>query len=180
MKYKSKIDWWIHLVLLLPSIMVIGFIAGYIVSGDIRHLLSVFTFLPFAVFITPIWLNTYYLLAESALLIKCGFFKAKEIPYWSIMSIKEVNNITGSTALSMDRLEVKYTERGYIKDYLISPRNKQEFLQEIKAKNESIAILVGDKKIAKANKTTGKVWGIIACGIIVFVVSLLIYGIARQ
>jgi len=98
---------------------------------DWRTMLSVITlvFLLLSAFlILPIWLNTYYVLANTELLVKCGIWKPTRISYDSIRSVKETRNPLASCALSLDRIEITFGVGGIV---FISPQNKQEFLQQL-------------------------------------------------
>ena len=130
MKFKSKIDWWIHLAFALLPLTTICMIVSFILHGGIILAVTlIFVLLP-NIFVIPMWTSTYYVLGESELLIKCGFIKQK-IAYASIKNVKESRNPLASLALSVDRIEITFEKFGAV---LISPQNKQEFLQQLEQK----------------------------------------------
>ncbi|MDR0768098.1 MAG: PH domain-containing protein [Methanosarcinales archaeon] len=134
MKFKSKIDWWMHLAFLGMLVTNAWFIILYIQQPDFIVAISTLFILLLNVFlIMPIWLNTYYTLGESELLVKSGLLIGTKIEYGSIQSVKETRNPLASAALSLDRIEIKYGKGGIA---LISPKNKQEFLSLLKTKIE--------------------------------------------
>ena len=129
MKYKSKIDWWAHLVLAIMPIINIWLLIVFIQQNDLVFLITVIIFLLMNIFlILPIWLNTCYILEENELVVKCGLGKGKRIAYESIKSIKDSKNPLASAALSIDRIEITFGAGGIV---LISPKEKQDFLQQL-------------------------------------------------
>jgi len=134
MKFKSKIDWWAHVAfatLPITTILCIVLFATIEESKIIPVTPAIFC-LVFCIFIIPIWTSTYYVLGDNELIVKCGFLKNK-IAYDSIKNVKETKNPLASMALSLDRIEIKYGVGGYI---LISPQNKQEFLQQLQQRRK--------------------------------------------
>ena len=134
MKFKSKIDWWAHVAfasLPITTILCIVLLGATEESKIISLVTAIFCLL-LCIFIIPLWLGTYYVLGENELIVKCGFLKSR-IAYDSIKNVKETRNPLASMALSLDRIEIIYGVGGYI---LISPQNKQEFLQRLQQKRK--------------------------------------------
>jgi hypothetical protein len=75
--------------------------------------------------VLPIYFATYYTLEETALHIRCGFCINKRIPYSDITMIYETKDPGASAGLSLDRISINYSKG----EYLISPKNKQEFIR---------------------------------------------------
>jgi membrane protein YdbS with pleckstrin-like domain len=127
MKFKSKIDWWLHLVfaiMLIPNIHIIILLVlngGNPIIAVILSVINIFL-------VIPIWLNTYYILDDDELRIRSGFCINMRIPYSDIKSIKETRDPTASAGLSLDRIEIKYSKWGMV---LISPKNKQNFITQL-------------------------------------------------
>ena len=129
MKFKTKIDWWMHLVLASMPLTNIWIFFLWIQDGEIITLLcTAFILLLNVLLIIPMWVNTYYVLDEDELHVKCYPFINEKIPYASIKSIKETRSLFASAALSLDRIEIVYGIGGRI---MISPQNKQEFLRQL-------------------------------------------------
>jgi hypothetical protein len=128
LKFKSKIDWWAHFSFaILPATTILMII--FFIIGEAKIILAVTSgfCLLLNIFILPIWVSTYYILGEQELIVKCGFSKQK-IAYNSIKSVKETKNPLASSALSLDRIEITFGKVGMV---LISPQNKQGFLQQL-------------------------------------------------
>jgi hypothetical protein len=139
MKFKSKVDWWMHISLgILPAVNVL-ILVMYLRGGGLALLIPAIGLAIINVFLVlPIRLRTYYVLHESELHVKCGLGKGVRIPYKSISSLKESKSPNASAALSFDRIEIIFGKNGYV---LISPKNKAVFLKELKSrrKNKSTA-----------------------------------------
>jgi len=134
MKFKSKIDWWLQLVFgLTVAGMICGAVMPPISRGEIIavHNIMFVSCILTILLVVPIWLNTYYIMGENELRVKCGFFPATKIPYESIKKIRATNSPIASSALSLDRIEIIYGVGGGV---LISPENRQEFLRQLEIK----------------------------------------------
>jgi len=160
MKFKSKVDWWMHITLLLIVAFNIWALIYFIMSGGIFMLVILIIFTPLTVlYIIPVWFNTYYVLGEDGLLIKCGLRKGYTVPYESIISAVSTKDPLASHALSMDRIEVKYRleSKKFSDTVLISPNDKQEFFIQLGIKNEDINITTETKPMEKGYKLFLKV-----------------------
>jgi hypothetical protein len=124
--YKSKVDWWL--------IILIGCVFGYpIIDGILT--------------------NEYFLSAIFAFVLVLFFLLSKTIRYriegenlmiWntkieikSIRKIYRTNNPLSSPALSLDRLAIVYNK---FDEILISPKERDEFIDELLKINPSIEI----------------------------------------
>ena len=72
-----------------------------------------------------------YVLYSDHLYVSCGIYGKIRIPYETINSMKETHNPLSSAALSLDRIQIDYTENGYHQMVLISPVRKKEFMKKI-------------------------------------------------
>ena len=129
-KYKSKVDWWLHLTFIIMLILNIWLIVDFIISPSFVMGISGGVILICNIFTLPWWLNSYYFLEEEQLLINIGYIKVR-IPYKSVESIQETRIPWASMALSLDRIEIKYKKKNFAETVLISPVRKQEFLKEL-------------------------------------------------
>ena len=77
----------------------------------------------------PLWLlfSTRYTLDSKLLMVKSGPLKWR-IPVKDITNITPTRSIFSSPALSLDRLRISY---GNKRNVMISPRDKDQFLEEI-------------------------------------------------
>ena len=124
MKFKSKVDKWIYLVLF--PILALSLIT--IVKGA-DHL-SVVVSLTVSILLIHSFFTTVYTLTDTALLVKGGIFYNLVIPYRDIISFKESNNIMASPAWSLDRIEIRYGGK-FGKIIIISPERKIEFMNNL-------------------------------------------------
>lgn len=138
MKYKSKIDWWFHLVILLClSACVLTIVLSIKYPNVTSIIVGVLICLSVALLAFPIYFNTIYTLEEAALHIRCGLCMNKRIAYKDIKTMLETRDPSASAGLSLDRISIIYSKiNGNTDEVLISPRNKQEF---IKVLSERIA-----------------------------------------
>lgn len=150
-KYKSKVDWWIHLTFGLLVILNIWMIviAPFSLGVDAIPVLIIggLILTPCNILTVPMWLNTYYLFGKEGLKVRSGFFAKELIEYDRIISICETRNpLSTSTAISLDRMEITYRyKRGNFTDtVVVSPKDKESFTQELLKRNENVEVL--DKK----------------------------------
>lgn len=136
MKYKSKIDWWFHLCVVIFAIF-----TGYVIyagtNGNPTMLLAAIMFgLMFFLFLLPTYLMTYYVMGDNALTVRSGLFSKKVIPYNMIVSCQP-GSVTGdSAALSRDRLVITYFKNSKKKNVIVSPKDKFDFVTELKLKQK--------------------------------------------
>lgn len=134
MKFVSKRDWWISMLMLGISISFIGMTF----INEFKIIIRVI-FLLFGILVLWIYNATYYVLSEDFLILRCGPLKVK-ISYKNIDSIKATKNMISSIALSTDKLKLKIKGKGLGVVY-ISPLNKEEFVKELSKKCVGLKIL---------------------------------------
>ena len=126
MRFESKIDWWI------PVLLIGGLSAGSLTWAiDAERPWSDGVGLCFG-WALSIWimLQTYYEFHGDYLLVRCG-------PFWrkllirDIASVEPTRNPLASMALSLDRLAIKMQSGSGV---MISPRDKARFLKELAKK----------------------------------------------
>jgi hypothetical protein len=96
------------------------------------------------------FLTTNYTIDSNKLTIKCGFLYNKTIDIKTIKKITETNNPLSSPAASLDRLEIAYGKNDSI---LISPKQKSEFINDIKRINPGIEIKLKKNKVKRPDNT---------------------------
>lgn len=79
-----------------------------------------------------------YIIDGDNLLIRCGF-QRKRISISQIIYVRRSHNLLASPALSVDRLEIVFKEKN-TDSILISPRNRIDFVEDLKAINPDIDI----------------------------------------
>lgn len=124
--FRSKIDWWIFLVLALVLLTQV-FIIALVIPGHHPELPAkiVVAIILFAVslLILTILLRTVYRVDRKQLKIYCG-------PFWWTVNIADIESVVetrsplSSPALSLDRIRINYGERRWV---MISPADKQGF-----------------------------------------------------
>lgn len=131
--FKSKVDWWFHgVVLLLCVSCVILIVRG----AEIWAILVMF----FCTYMSiHTLLNTWYkLTADGFLIVHCSFFPEKRIAVSEITAVESSFLPVSSYALSLDRIIIW---KGNLQWLLISPVNKQEFVNVLRRMNSNIKII---------------------------------------
>lgn len=129
LKYPSKID--LKLLVIVDAILMANLVWMIYLQSVIGIIIIALT----SAFVIHVFVTTYYVVtSDHFLIVKSSFLINKKISIQDITSIKESNNILSSPALSFDRIEIKYKD-GSI---LVSPREKEKFIQELKARNATI------------------------------------------
>ena len=129
MKYYSKIDWWIS-ILIWMSVGVSGWAVWLIPANE--QWIGWLMFSPLMVLMLLFLYNTYYVFEDDYLKCVLGVFPQK-IYYKNIKSLKKTRNFLSSAALSAKRIEIKEKNKGYIMGTTyISPKNRDEFFDELR------------------------------------------------
>ena len=126
--YKSKVDWWLGLVLVYPIFRSVA----SIIEGDWIGYIGIALCLLFIVFISK---STRYIISENHLIVKCMFIVNDKIEISKIRKIEKTNSILSSPALSLDRISIKFNK--YDEVY-ISPKERQSFIDELLKINPEI------------------------------------------
>jgi hypothetical protein len=135
MKFESKIDWWFYLTAFAMLLSTTGVFLGYFQSKLTWLLFMGFEFLFCTVFlIIPMLFTTYCTLFPDYLYVRCWIYYSKKIPYSKITGVYQSTNYLAAPTLSMDRLDVAYYNGNKKKTAIISPKHKNEFLQQIAKK----------------------------------------------
>ncbi|MFN6378899.1 MAG: PH domain-containing protein [Flavobacteriales bacterium] len=123
MLYRSKIGY----ELAIPIFGVLGVVAALMLKmkGPIAPLLIPVSLI---VIIAYLFYDTTYTIKGKELEIRFGFLYKQKIDITTIREIKETNNPLSSPAASLDRLDIRYGRSGSV---LISPKDKQKFVQAL-------------------------------------------------
>ena len=177
MKFKGKVDWWMHLVfIMLAMLTVVGILmlfSGMLVTGIIISVISA----PIMVILLPAWFNTYYEIKDGILKTRCGVIKYDDIDISRIVSVASTKNPISAPALSLDRLEISYRWKSaaVIDHIVIAPADKQGFIDELQRQNSEIAVGEG-KPQSKAMKIAISAIGIITAAICLILPFIFIFG----
>ena len=128
--YKSKIDWWLGLLLVYPIFLGIT----SIIEGDRMGYLVIASCFLFIFFISK---STRYIITEDKLIVKCMFIVNERIEISKIKKIEKTNSILSSPALSLDRIAIKFNK---FDEVYISPKEKQAFVDDLIKINPAIEI----------------------------------------
>jgi hypothetical protein len=138
-KYTSKID----LFLLLSLIIVLGGGTVFMLYQEIW--VGLVIMLLTSLFIAHLFLNTYYLIDAQVLAIRSGVLVNMKVSIHDIKEIVETRDAISSPALSLDRLYIRYHRQS---DVIVSPKDKEGFIQQLLLINPSI-------KVVRKNKNEG-------------------------
>lgn len=128
--YRSKVDWWLALILLgTVGVMVWGTIEPLVKGKGIDWAMTITTVFVLALLASLTAIK--YVLYSEYLYICCGFLGKTKIPYSEIRCVKETHNPLSSAAMSLDRIQIDYMENGVHRMVLISPVRKKEFIEQI-------------------------------------------------
>ncbi|WP_242229317.1 PH domain-containing protein [Bacillus cereus group sp. BfR-BA-01329] len=130
MEFPSKKDVWLYPIFFV----VIGACFAPIFAG--REYFLLFFTIPLAILFMWSWFSTKYIVGEERITIKSGFVK-KRIFVRDIKRISNTKNPVAAYALSLDRLEIVY---GAHQTEIISPKDKEQFINHVKNKNPHIEI----------------------------------------
>ncbi|SEN01785.1 PH domain-containing protein [Nitrosomonas marina] len=151
--FKSKIDKSLVFLLVFSVIAcLMGASVMLEVGGMFNNVLAAVTLLIGACF--PVWIlvSTQYIVNDNNLKITSGPF-SWTIPIDSITSVQETRRAGASPALSLDRLEIKY---GTNKAILVSPVDKQAFLQRLNGGKQGKPQSIGKHSGGNAKKRKAK------------------------
>lgn len=129
--YPSKIG----LELLLPILFILLSTGALMVTS--KSWLGLLIILVVLAFILHLFLNTNYTIEGHQLIVKSGFLYNSTIDIQTISKVSETNNPLSSPAISLDRLEIRYGSHNSV---IISPREKQDFLDQLLQINPEISI----------------------------------------
>ena len=89
-------------------------------------------------YIVHLFMNTYYVIEGQKLRINCGLFFSETIEITSIKRITPTRLMMSAPAVSLDRLEIFYNKFDSV---LISPKGKEDFLQQLSQINPKIEVI---------------------------------------
>ena len=129
--YKSKIGFEI----IIPILIILAF--GFKNIMNEHKVAPIILLILVLAFIAYMLTNIKYTIENQNLNIKAGFLINQNINIMNIESIKKSKNILSSPAASLDRIEIIENNKNSI---LISPKNKIEFIEELKKINPQIDV----------------------------------------
>lgn len=145
MVFRSKMDVY-FLIIMFIAIILFAIVAFFPLLIERYRQVSIFMIISPCLFIigTSYFLWTYlsvkYVLNQDHLFIKGGINR-RRIPYEQIVKVVPTRTIlTGHSILSSrDAIELFYEEKG-LKSVKISPKEKSEFISELKQRNPNLKV----------------------------------------
>ena len=134
--YRSKVDWWLAILLGGTTIWMIWLTIEPILNGNRVSWMMMGTTIFVLLILAPLFKIRYVFYADH-LLVSCGTYGKDRIAYDSIRSVKETKNPLSSAALSLVRIQIDCVRNGVHQMVLISPVRKQEILKQLKQKSKT-------------------------------------------
>lgn len=128
--YKSKVDWWLAPLLMLPPIATLWVTAAAFWRGNGSEIAvgggaMLWVLIVYVGVVFPMR----YGIGDGRLTIRFGLCRQR-IPLAEIRAVYPTRNPLSSPALSLDRLHVRFGE-GFFKSVMISPAERDEFLRHL-------------------------------------------------
>lgn len=133
--YKSKIDWWVWLVLLFVAVVTVA------VALDSTWLVTLSiggTMLLGVVLIAGCWYEI-----DGDQLVVYQFFSPNRFPIDKIAEVKKTTGIMATAGMSCRRVSIKFADRSVLKSSMpleISPKNRDGFIAKLKEINPDIKV----------------------------------------
>jgi Protein of unknown function (DUF1200). len=134
--YKSKIDAWLFVVMLLG--LLIAYV-GILFDFSWKNLLIVSVMvLPAALLMLDLLAHCDYTITDDGMLkVRCGLIVRTSVKISDILSVKPTRTALSSPALSLDRLSIRTLSGS---DIVISPKEKTAFVAHLKEINPGIIV----------------------------------------
>lgn len=138
--YKSKVDHWLWILIVVCMLMCIfaPIISEPSINATELLTLLLSTILP-SLIIVNVYTDTHYTIYEDKyiLRVKSGFLVNSKYDINRITRIRNTRTWLSSPALSMDRIEITIGKRNKV---VISPENKAEFVADLQSLNPNIIL----------------------------------------
>ncbi|MBP95836.1 hypothetical protein CMK18_07775 [Candidatus Poribacteria bacterium] len=143
-RFKTKIDWWLAILLCVSPLISLLTLLGFYLLGISYAWLSWLVVLIVGLIYAGLIFPLYYELEDNNLLIRFGRIRSR-IPYQRIKKVIPTRSTSSSPALSLDRL---YIDTGDDLAVSISPTNKIRFLQALEEKANHL-VLIDNQLVSK-------------------------------
>ena len=138
--FNSKIDWWFWSLVFI--VVCINCFLGCILEGSwIPSPIEICLFLFIVILFGYLISTVKYAIKGNKLGIRGLTYKWQWLPVEKIESIKPTKSILASSALSFNRLAIRFSDRKVLKSSMpleISPKDKEEFINTLKSINPHI------------------------------------------
>lgn len=128
--YRSKIDWWIGILLCIPPVAAVVTNVSLLMSekSDEWPAGAIVAVAVLGIYVGLVFPMRYGL-GNGQLIIRSGLLRQK-LALGDIVEVQPTHNPLSSPALSLDRLRIQYG-KGFFKGVMISPADRQQFLEEM-------------------------------------------------
>lgn len=134
--YRSKVDWWLGFLLLGTIVMMLWLcVDSFIKKGHI-DLFLLGTSIAVSLIILPLF-TIKYVMYDNHLLISMSIYGKVRIRYENIQKMTKTLNPLSSAALSLKRLQIDYVENDIHQMILISPKDRDNFVEEIEKRKKA-------------------------------------------
>lgn len=140
--HRSKVDSWLALIVISAGVLLAGAATYQFFTKGMSHPATWILLLSLIFYIAIILIFAYpvsYEITPPDLLIRSGLTKSRII-LSSIESVQATRNPASSPAWSLDRLQIDYKKKGKLTFTLISPENKNAFINELVQKTEGLQL----------------------------------------
>ncbi|TWU10590.1 PH domain-containing protein [Allorhodopirellula heiligendammensis] len=128
--YRSAIDWWVGLLLVLPILFAVVLGIVLIFNDRAADASSMFLTAAAILIVTAIFAAPCrYTFLTDALSIRCGVI-CYQIPYDAIQGVNRSSTLRSGPALSLRRVAIQTDRR----EYIISPVHRERFINELKSR----------------------------------------------
>jgi len=139
MRFESKRDLWIVLILRIMPVVVLAVVADawYLQHHDLRGPIAgaIILIVVEIFFFESVLRSTYYVIEGNTLTIRSSFITWR-VPIRDIRSITPSGSAISSPALSLDRLRIDYGR----KSILVSPEDRERFVAMLRSVNPGISV----------------------------------------
>jgi uncharacterized membrane protein SirB2 len=135
--YRTAIDWWLGLLLVACEVLFLYLVIEPIIRRGTVEWLMVLLTVGMSILILPLFGIKYVLYSEHMLISMSLYGKAR-VRYADIVEVKKTNNPMSSAAMSLRRIQIDYVEDDVHRMVLISPKSRNNFIDEIRRRRTSI------------------------------------------
>lgn len=142
MTYPSKKDLWLILIVAVAGLALLSAAAHNLFFKGMDHpaaLILMGTSIFYLAVIFGVAYPVSYAIAPPFLVIRSGLFRSR-IALSSIESVKPTRNPISAPAWSLDRLQISYLKKGNLTFTLVSPEDKQSFLNELVQSTDGLKV----------------------------------------
>lgn len=135
--YRSKIDWWAWLCLLVVPVSM------WFTAFDMPWWYAVFICGGLTALCLIGLFGCWYEIDGKSLMVYM-FFRPTRLPIDKIKSVKKTTGILSTAAMSTKRVSISFTDRSVLKSFApleISPKDRDGFMAQLKSINPNIKIL---------------------------------------